>query len=238
MVGANEVLEKLILFIEKEGGPRYSFHQLNPGNNEDGGWPGANIRNAYLYNQKFVSLGRSYLLQDTAFDKNEVTGFTGTRKPLVGFFRHRSREIIYINCHLKSKGGDSSPYGSLLPAVRFTERQRIGQTRVIRDHVEDLQKKYPKADIIVLGDMNDFEFSPAMENLTRGNGLINLIDKVPPSERYTYIFQGYSQVLDHILATPHLAKNMAATIFHVNADLSEGLRGSDHDPVLAWVQKP
>ena len=84
--------------------------------------------------------------------------------------------------------------------------------------------------------MNDFEFSPAIHILTQNGGLTNLIDQPPLYERYTYIFQGYSQVLDHILVSPNLAPRMNVRIAHVNSDLSEGLRSSDHDPVLAWFK--
>lgn len=234
-VDASKVLKKLIRFIEKAGGPKYNFLQISPENNADGGWPGANIRNAYLY-QKDVTLGQSYYLQHPGFDKSDETGFSGTRKPLVAFTTYEDEKFIFINCHLKSKWGDSSTYGSLRPALRFSEAQRIVQTRAIRKHVDQLQKNHPEASIVVLGDMNDFEFSPALQILTENQGLTNLIDQAPLNQRYTYIFQGYSQVLDHILVSPSLAPRLEVEIIHVNSDLSEGLRTSDHDPVLAWIK--
>ncbi len=234
-VDASEVLQKLIAFIEQAGGPTYQFLHISPENNADGGWPGANIRNAYLYKET-VTLGNSYYLQDSAFDKNEDAGFTGTRKPLIAFTTFEDEKFIFINCHLKSKGGDTSSYGSLRPAIRFTEPQRMVQSRVIRNHVDQLQKKHPEANIVVLGDMNDYEFSPTVQILTEKEGLTNLIDHIPLEQRYTYIFQGYSQVLDHILVSPSLAPRVGVQVVHVNSDLSENLRSSDHDPVLAWIK--
>ncbi len=239
VVDATKVLEKLIRFISKTGGPNYRFHQLNPENNADGGWPGANIRNAYLYQENAAKLVRSYRLQDGVFNINDETDFSGTRKPLVAFFKTEKETLIFINCHLRSKGGDSPPYGSLMPAVRFSENQRIPQTLALRKHVNELHKKYPEAGIVVLGDMNDFEFSPAIQKLTEGRqGLINLIETIPPTERYTYIYQGFSQVLDHILVSRNLASRAKAHIAHINADLSESTRSSDHDPVLVWLKVP
>jgi predicted extracellular nuclease len=233
-VDACEVINKLLEAIEKAGGPRYSYLQLNPENNADGGWPGANIRNAYLFRDS-ISLGQSYLLQDPAFDRNKDSNYSGTRKPLVAFFTHGDEKLIFINCHLISKGGDSSTYGSLLPAIRFSDTQRVAQTRVLRKHINKLQIDHPDASIVVLGDINDFEFSSAVKNLTRDNGLVNLVDSVPLADRYTYIFQGFSQVLDHILVSPSLASRLSTHIAHVNSDRSEGLRSSDHDPILAWT---
>ena len=234
-VDASQVLKKLTQFIAEAGGPDYQFLQLNPENNADGGWPGANIRNAYLYTDD-VTLGKSYHLQDPAFERNEETNFSGTRKTLVAFFSHGDEKLIFLNCHLKSKGGDTSTYGSLRPAIRFSETQRMAQTRVLRKHVDQLAMNHPDAHIIVLGDMNDYEFSPPIQILTQNDGLVNLIDTLPVNERYTYIFQGYSQVLDHILVSPALAPRLNAHIANVNSILSEDGRASDHDPVLAWFK--
>ena len=234
-VDASQVLTKLIEFIEKAGGPKYNFLQISPENNADGGWPGANIRNAYLYTNA-VTLGKSYLLQDPAFDVDEDRDFSGTRKPLVAYFTYGNEKLIVLNCHLKSKSGDTSAYGSLRPPIRFTEKQRIAQTRVIRKKVDQLRNDYPDAGVVVLGDLNDYEFSPAIQVLTENDGLTNLIDTLLISERYTYIFQGYSQVLDHILASPNLASRLRVKVANVNSDLSAGLRPSDHDPVLAWLE--
>ena len=234
-VDASEVLAKLVSFIQEAGGPKYKFLQISPENNADGGWPGANIRNAYLYTDE-VTLGRSYLMEDPVFNEDDEREFSGTRKPLVAYLTHGKEKLILINCHLKSKGGDTSSYGSLRPAVRFSETQRTAQTRVIRQQVNQLRQEHPDAGIVVLGDMNDYEFSPAIQTLTENGGLTNLIDQLPLNQRYTYIFQGYSQVLDHILVSPNLASRMDVTIANVNSDLSEGLRSSDHDPVLAWFK--
>ncbi|MCB1124147.1 MAG: endonuclease/exonuclease/phosphatase family protein, partial [Verrucomicrobiae bacterium] len=234
-VDAKTTLQQLTDFIVREGGPRYRFLQLNPENNADGGWPGANIRNAFLY-LPTMTLGASYRFQDPAFDENDASEFSGTRKPLIAFFKHGEKKLIVINCHLRSKGGDSPTMGTLFPPVRFSEVQRTAQTRALRKHVEELRQKHPDAGIVVLGDMNDFEFSPALENLTQNGGLINLVESVPLNQRYTYIFQGFSQVLDHILVSDNLSPAFSATIVHVNADRSSELRASDHDPVLAWLK--
>lgn len=238
-VDADQVLAKLVRFITEAGGPRYTYHQISPENNADGGWPGANIRNAYLYQEDKVSLGKSYRFTDPAFDINDGSDFSGTRKPLVAFFKTSKESLIFINCHLRSKGGDSPPFGALIPAVRFSENQRIPQARALRKHIDKLQHMYPEAGIIMLGDMNDFEFSPAMKLLTHGSqGLVNLMETMPLENRYTYIYQGFSQILDHILVSQNLASRSNTHVAHVNSDKSEGNRSSDHDPVLAWLTVP
>ena len=54
------------------------------------------------------------------------------------------------------------------------------------------------ANIVVLGDINDFEFSPTVDKLTEG-ALVALMKTLPVNERYSYVFQGNSQTLDQIL---------------------------------------
>ena len=70
--------------------------------------------------------------------------------------------------------------------------------------------------------------------------LTNLLDLEKPAETYTYVYDGNSQVLDHMLVSPALLEMVeAADILHFNAgfpsDLGEDptttLRASDHDPL-------
>ena len=56
-----------------------------------------------------------------------------------------------------------------------------------------------KANVVVLGDINDFEFSETTEIL-EGGELSSLLHLLPKAERYSYVFEGNSQVLDQILA--------------------------------------
>ena len=68
----------------------------------------------------------------------------------------------------------------------------------------------------------------------------NLVDSEKESERFTFVFDGNSQVLDHMLVSPALFDRFrAADILHFNAgfpaelndDESTALRASDHDPL-------
>lgn len=67
--------------------------------------------------------------------------------------------------------------------------------------------------------------------------MINLVDGLPEAERYSYIYEGNSQTLDHILVDHKLAKRAKLDIVHINADFMEAHgRVSDHDPLLAQLQ--
>jgi predicted extracellular nuclease len=63
---------------------------------------------------------------------------------------------------------------------------------------------------------------------------------VAPAMPYTYIYQGESETLDHILVTPYLGEHLARLdVLHVNADYPPPIPGdpsarhtSDHDPLV------
>ena len=63
-----------------------------------------------------------------------------------------------------------------------------------------------------------------------------MINKVETSDRYTYLYQGNSQVLDHILVSNNLVDKTEIDILHINADFTDMAgRASDHDPVLVQI---
>ena len=83
-----------------------------------------------------------------------------------------------------------------------SEVQRVQQATVVHDFVQRLRRAPAATDVVVLGDLNDYQFSPALQTLSGSGGhLTDLIATLPANQRYTYVFNGESQVLDHILIT-------------------------------------
>ena len=70
--------------------------------------------------------------------------------------------------HFNSKGGDQPLYGRFQPPARVTETQRHQQAQVVNDFVDKLLAADKNALIIVLGDLNDFEFSETLDILEGG----------------------------------------------------------------------
>ena len=134
--------------------------------------------------------------------------------------------------HFNSKGGDLPLLGKAQPPVLNSEVQRMQIAAIVNDFVKDIQAKDPNANVVLLGDFNDFEFSNPLKTL-KGNELTNMIEEVPAEERYTYSYQGNAQVLDHILVTNNMADRTNVDILHINSGfMEEQGRASDHDPVL------
>jgi predicted extracellular nuclease len=106
---------------------------------------------------------------------------------------------------------------------------------VVRDFVGQLLAADRRAKVVVLGDLNDFEFSRTADILASGGALVDLPRTLPPRERYTYVFEGNSQVLDHILLSPGLARSRGYDydIVHVNSEFADQV--SDHDPQVVRV---
>ncbi len=139
---------------------------------------------------------------------------------------------VIVN-HWKSKGGDES-----VNVVR-----RTLQAEHVASLVQQRLDRDPQARVVVLGDLNDFYDSGPVNALRNGTTprLIHTYDFLRPLERYTFIFNGASQVLDHILITPGVQPAFARVDpVHVNVDFPAGReedttvleRSSDHDPVV------
>jgi predicted extracellular nuclease len=247
LVDATQTYARLIQAIKDTGGPAYEVRQVNPRDDQDGGQPGGNIRVALLFRFDrglcFVDrpgagpdsatipvLGPEGLQLTYSPGRIEPTNaaWSNSRKPLAGEFRYNGQTLFVIANHFNSKGGDDPLYGRFQPPVLNTEAQRREQAQVERDFITALLALDPQARVVALGDLNDFEFSPPL-GILKGTDMTALVETLPPGERYTYVFDGNSQALDHTLVSPALlAQVVAYDILHVNAEYVQ--RESDHDP--------
>src|SRR5262249_31065147 len=68
------------------------------------------------------------------------------------------------------------------------------------------------------------------------NELTALVDTLPEPERYSYDFEGNSQVLDHILVSAGLSQRaqLDYDIVHVNSEFNP--QQSDHDPQVVRIR--
>jgi hypothetical protein len=161
--------------------------------------------------------------------------------------------------HQRSLGGIDSPSDG--PRVR---QKRLEQAESVAAMVQAFQELQPQTPLAVVGDFNAFEFTdgyvdvvghiagdfdPA-ESLLSGADLVNpdLTNQVlslPPEERYSFVFGGSAQVLDHALTSASLSPfvrgfeygrgNADAPLVRL-ADASTPLRSSDHDGLVLFVE--
>ncbi|HEY9763220.1 MAG TPA: choice-of-anchor I family protein [Trichocoleus sp.] len=231
VVDASLTFQTLIDAIAAAGGPTYEYRQINPVDDQDGGEPGGNIRVGFLFKPNRVSFVEGSLQRLTDTNLADGDAFQSSRKPLVGKFVFNGQEVTVIGNHFNSKGGDQPLFGPNQPPILSSEAQRNQQATIVRDYVQSLLGANPYANVIVAGDLNDFEFSNPLKTL-KGVGLTALIETLPENERYTYNFQGNAQTLDHILASKNLVSLLDGfDVVHINSEFADQI--SDHDPVVA-----
>ncbi|MFB7469644.1 lamin tail domain-containing protein [Kitasatospora sp. NPDC056184] len=256
VVAADQTVAKLVAAITAAGGPAYSYRQIDPVNDQDGGQPGGNIRQVFLYRtDRGLSFtdrpGAGSTTADSvvnnagtpalAYSPGRIdpanSAFNASRKPLAGEFRWNGRPVFVIANHFNSKGGDQPLFGRYQQPTRPSETQRHAQATVVKNFTDQILAVDPNAAVIVLGDLNDFEFSQTADLLTAGGSLVDLPRTLPLAERYTYVYEGNSQVLDHILISPSLAaKAYSYDIVHLNSEFATQL--SDHDPQVVRIPLP
>jgi predicted extracellular nuclease len=208
---------------------------------------------------------------------NATTSFLNDRPPLrfTGAVHHAngaSFPVTVIVNHLRSLGDvnseDPGSSGWSTDGARVRAK-RQKQAEDLAGLVQDRQTAAPSEHIVLVGDFNAFEVNdglvdsmhviagtPPPDNQTAvpGDGvdlvnpdLVNLVNTPPPAERYSYVFDGNAQNLDHILINaPLITDTTARRIEHprIDADFPETARNdgttavrlSDHDPVVAYFR--
>lgn len=146
------------------------------------------------------------------------------------------------------------------PRVR---RKRLAQAQSIARKVQAIQSADPDVGLVVTGDFNAFQFTDGFvdvvgqirgdfdpaENLLSGPDLVNpnlknQIESLAAAERYSFIFRGNAQALDHVLSSRALDPWIRGAEYgRGNADAAAGLiqddatplRASDHDGLVLFL---
>jgi hypothetical protein len=252
-VDATQTLTRLVNAITAAGGPSYSWREIDPVNDQDGGEPGGNIRQVVLFRTdrglSFVDrAGGNSTTPDAVTGSGASTqllyspgriapgdsAWSASRKPLASELEYRGHKLFVIVNHFNSKGGDDPLRGRFQPPTEVTAPQRHQQAHLVADFTSQITAADPNASVVVLGDLNDYEFSET-DQILEAAGLHDLMTTLPPNERYSYDFEGNSQVLDHILFSgPLFARPLVFDPVHVNAEFFD--QASDHDPSVVRVR--
>jgi predicted extracellular nuclease len=242
VVDASETYGKLIAAITAAGGPTYTFLNIDPVNNTSGGAPGGNIRVGFLYNDARVDLVGGSLRQ---VDPANTAAWEASRIPLAADFLFNGEVITVVNNHWASKGGSSPQFGTIQPLLNGSEDQRVLQAAAVKAFVDDILADDADANIIVMGDLNEFPWEDSLDIVTGVAAgepvLFDLLElsEPDPTERYEYVFDGNHQILDHMLASGSLVqRGFAFDSLQVNSQFPSAQRNSDHDPAVARFTIP
>ncbi|KAF8527538.1 DNase I-like protein [Hysterangium stoloniferum] len=256
IVTANVTLQTLVNAIAAaSGGVQYAFIDVDPINNQDGGEPGGNIRQAYLYRPDRIKLaGNSPVggsLDATAhltnshhrFNPGRIqpndTAWLASRKSLAAVWERvggNGERLFTVNVHHTAKLGGSSEQGNLRPPVNEGVDQRTAQVALVGEFVKSVLKKDAAANVAVAGDFNEFVQTTSAFALF--NKVLREIDEVagiPLVERYTFAFDMNNEQLDHIFISDAIAlRPLEVEHVHVNQGAPTfNAKASDHDPSVA-----
>ncbi len=253
----------VLALVELENNPRTAIAALTDAVNErpgrksyawiDTGIVGDDtIRGALLYDADRVQpLGRPAILDDSVdprFNDNR------NRPAIAQAFRTRDNGAVLtvVVNHFKSKGSPCDADGdpNTGDGQGNCAKARTGAALALAEWLAGDPTGSGDPDILITGDLNAYlEEDPIVA--LEAAGFVNLLDR-EATTAYTYLHRGQAGALDHALASPTLAKQVAGVVaWHVNADepafLDYNLEGrrdpalfdaetpfrfSDHDPVV------
>jgi predicted extracellular nuclease len=233
VVSASATYARLIDAIVAAGGPRYQVAQVDPEDDADGGAPGGNIRVAFLFDpDRAEPTAPAVRLPGSDATPGP---FDDTRKPLVATFLFGGREVLLINAHLSSKHGSVPLYGEGGPTnAGLPERE--AQAAFVNAYVDEVLNDDPDALVVVLGDFNAVPGSTPLSILTgeaAGEPILwDAASDLAALERYSFIYGGNAQQLDHAFLSRALlaACSPVFDIVHCNTEFYGSV--SDHDPIV------
>jgi hypothetical protein len=165
--------------------------------------------------------------------------------------------LVVINVHQRSLSGIDGSDGARIRAKRHEQGVRLSQ------YIDSLQDGEPGVRLVVIGDFNAFEFTDGyvdvMGQVTGSpdpaGALIPATDEVnpdfanqtlgmPAGQRYSFVFDGTAQSLDHAITSSSLApwvrgvehsRGNADAPFSFATDATTSLRSSDHDGTVLFL---
>ena len=227
----------LIDKIKKLSGISYQWVDIPPELGQDGGQPGGNIRNGFLYNPLRALPDKSSL---KVLGEN-ANCYKDSRKPLICDFEETAsgKRLSVMNVHLASKRHQASIFAPQNPGVDGKLDIRVQQACIIQKQAERWLEE--GADYYLTGDFNDTEYSDTLKVLTATTGT-NLVMTLAPVQRYDYNHRGLLQVLMHGIVPKTLVAQERAEyeIIHGNELIGvmpgeDSDKPSDHAYVIAKI---
>lgn len=174
-------------------------------------------------------------------DGGEV-GLVYDRVPLVVEVMAGGETFYVVSNHFKSKfGGNEENF--------FFELCRVHQAEVLIAGLDELGLD-DTGRVIITGDFNSFRNDETVEKDTLDTfedaGYFNQVDLIPEDRRFTFVFEGRVQFLDHLLVQRPLVNRVAAVdSSKLDSDVpfpvfagndATGWATSDHDPIVAYIE--
>lgn len=165
--------------------------------------------------------------------------------------------ITVVNVHQRSLSGIDGTDGARVRAKRHAQALQLSQL------IDSLQDGDPGIHLVAIGDFNAFEFTdgyvdvmgqvtgrpdpagallPASDEISQD--LTNQTFNMPADQRYSFVFDGTAQSLDHVITSQALdvhitgaqhSRGNADAPFALADDGTTALRSSDHDGTVLFL---
>ncbi|MCM2335707.1 MAG: hypothetical protein NDI66_02865, partial [Pseudomonas sp.] len=182
---------------------------------------------------------------------------------VVHFDDGRAYPLTVVGVHQRSLIGVEDDTAS----GERTRLKRLRQAEFLAQYLQQRQAASTDTRLVVLGDFNAFGFNDGLvdpmnvvtgtptadaQTVVAGDGidyvdpdLVNLDQTLPPEERYSFMFDGNAQTLDHVLVNEEAVvttRRLGLDHARINADFTDTSRAdgtvptrtADHDPVIAY----
>jgi len=237
-IGDEIILSTLAAEINAAAGTRYAG-AAPPTSDRRG------IRLGFLWDERRVQLDNLEQLQgaDVAAAFGPSSPNPG-REPLIGIFTAGACRIVIVNNHFKSNFIPEANLHLAEQMLLANAAQRRAQAAVLQAFAAARLATDPQEWLLITGDFNDGSTAPdsPLGRLLRGEPqLIHLLFAAGIRD-YTFMREGETQLLDHMLASPAMAAACTAvTVRHFNSHVHPALaldpttpaRSSDHDALEA-----
>lgn len=155
----------------------------------------------------------------------------------------RGQRLDLVNVHLRSLIGSDAGGAE----GRRVARKRRRQAELLAGWVQAQLAQQPGTPLVLLG---DFNASPGAARgldvlgLLQQAGLNDLVLRLPPAERWTYVHACRAEALDHIMVSPALlpavagiavSRGNAGVYWRRDREPGTALRSSDHDGLELYL---
>lgn len=223
-----KVLQDLAAVIQQRKGPAYRA-VLMEGNDYGGIDVGFLLRDDIEVKDVQALMARKRLDRGPLFD----------RPPLLLQIKVQGRVLDIVNVHLKSLRGTED-----VEVARKTNRKRLRQAEALGQWLATRTTATP---LVLLGDFNATPEAPDGVDVlaqVRAHGLVDVDERLPAAERYSYVHDCRGEDLDHVWVSPALlpaVQGIAASRGNAGARLPrEGAAGaqrsSDHDGLVLYLR--
>lgn len=182
-----------------------------------------------------------------------TAAFSNARSPIGQTFEKNGETFTVITNHFKSKGSACATADNdrSFGGAGNCNGNRVRQSEALRDFAAEVTTAVGDPDVLLTGDFNAYRYEDPIDVL-RNAGYVDMGPLLAEGQ-YSYVFDGGSGSLDHVLASPSLAEKITGlTIWDINSVESFAyeyggyeplyapyeFRASDHNPTLIGLAAP